>query len=104
MDLAPWLKNLFLGQLRERLPIGMGALCCRGHVLAASQLTKTDGVPSFATSSDSGTNKTLLVGGAGAVGWPSSDKTKNSGPGGCGVLNRMDHTFFFLAWMDEGGQ
>ena len=27
----------------KRLPIGMGALCCRGHVLAASQLTKTDG-------------------------------------------------------------
>ena len=82
----------------KRLPIGMRALCCRGHVLAASQLTKTDGVPSFAAWSaapvNAGTptatcvqsnvsvcNPTLL-GGSGANGWPSSDKENTSGPVG----------------------
>ena len=52
----------------KRLSFRMGALCCRGHVLAASQLTKTGCVPSFATLSGSGANGS------------SSDKKNTSGP------------------------
>ena len=76
--------------------VGATVRCCDDipalTLIGHASPTSTDGVPSCSIpcatpvdaacveSSDSGTN-TLLVGGIGAVGWPSSDKTKSSGPG-----------------------